>query len=240
MNIREWQKLAKKHLLPHFPDLTLSGRWLFHAPIGWQLRCFGFEPSEFHKLQFSVYASVSPLYVPQELDGTFSEFIGWMARKKRGEIWWDLGQDSAETIFADIQQRIQQDVIPYQQQRSTVEAMTKIRQHQMIQLSDDHYVFQAMICAGILLDDARVVEREWQRFSAYHSKYAAPNSPKRDTEMYQVTERIYRQFQADPTAARCEIARWRQERAAELNLSTFLADEPDDLRCATRPHFKLV
>lgn len=238
MTIREWQKLAKEHLLPHFPDMTLSGRWMLYAPIGWQVRGFAFEPSGFDKLQFTVYAGVLPLYVPQSVGGTFSERIGWLAKRRRGDIWWNLGQTGADAVFADIRQRIQQDAMPYMMQRATVEGMTKIRQHQLIHLSDDRYVFQAMLCAGILLDDSHVVEREWQHFTAYHAKYAVPDSPEWVTDLFRVTERIYQQFLADPASAREEIAHWRHERAAELKFSALLTDAPDDLRDATRPRLR--
>ena len=238
MTIREWQKLAKEHLLQYFPGMTLSSRWLLYAPIGWQVRGFAFEPSGFDKTMFTVYAGVLPLYVPQIPGLTFTERIGWLAKWQRGDTWWNLGQASADEVFADIRKRIKQDAFPYLQQRATVDAMTKVRQHQIIHLSDDRYVFQAMLCAGILLDDARIVEREWQRFTVYHARYAAPDTREWEAGLFQVTEHIYRQFHANPSAAREEIARWRQEHAAELKFSAFLADEPDDLRDATRPRLR--
>lgn len=44
MTVPEWQKLAKEHLLSYFPDLTLAGRWLLYAPIGWQVQGIAFKP----------------------------------------------------------------------------------------------------------------------------------------------------------------------------------------------------
>lgn len=238
MNVREWQKLAKEHLLPYFSDLTLSGHWLLYTPIGWQARGFAFEPSGFDKLQFTVYAGLLPLYVPQSVGETFCERIGWLAKRKQGDIWWNLGLASADEVFTDIRQRIQQDGIPYLQQRATVEAMTKIRQHQIIHLSADSYVYQAMLCAGILLNDASRVEREWKNLLNYRQRYPKEEMQNWEIEFYQVTEDIYRQFHTDPAVARNLIAHYRQERAAEWRLTAFLVDEPGDLRDAAHPRLR--
>lgn len=90
-------------------------------------------------------------------------------------------------------------------------------------------------CKGLRSShDARIVEQEWQHFAACHAKYAAPDSPEWVTDLFQVTERIYRHFHADPAAAREEIAHWQHERDAQFMISAFLADAPDDLRDATR------
>jgi len=234
VNVRQWQKLARQHLLPHLPELTVSRRWLFYAPIGWQVRGFAFERSGSGSRSFTIEAGVVPLYVPQSVGGTFRARLGWLARKRADE-WWDLGQQDASAIFADIMKRIRRDGLPYLARRATVEAMTKIKRHQIILLSAQSYEYQAMLCGGILLDHASVVEREWRRFTSYHQRYATPDSPEWSVRLYEATEQIHRLYHDNPVAAREEIARWRIARAQELGLAGFLADEPADLRSTARP-----
>jgi hypothetical protein len=192
----------------------------------------GFVP-RFSGQSFTLEVGVVPLYAPQSLGLTFTNRLGWIARKQ-GDEWWDLDQQDAPTIFADILRRIRRDGLPYLARRATVEAMTKIKRHQIVLLSDERYEYQAMLCAGILLDDSSVVEREWRRFTSYHEQYATPDSPEWSVQLYQATEKICRLYHDDPAAARAEIAGWRIARAEELGLARLLAEEPGDLRGGTR------
>ena len=237
MNAREWQKYAREYLLPYFPGYAMSGRWIFAAPIGWQVRGFCVEPSGYDKQSFTVEVGVLPLYVPQSPGGTFTARLGWLQRR-RADVWWNLGTASPEQIFTGIRQRLLHEGRAYLKARSTLEAMTKIRRHQIIHLSSDCYVFQAMLCAGILLNDPSVVERERK-----HLRLFAQQCPKDEMQEWEITfnaatEDIYQRYSQNPTAASEEIAHWRQQRAAELKLGEFLAEEPDDLRGGAPTRFR--
>jgi hypothetical protein len=226
----KWQKLVKDHLLPQLPGFALARGWLFRTPIGWQVSGFLFQRSG---QSFTIEAGVVPLYAPQSLGLTFTNRLGIIARKG-GDKWWDLDQQDAPAIFADVLRCIRRDGLPYLARRATVEAMTRTRRHQVTCGSDERYEHQAILCAGILLDDVSVVEREWQRFTSYHEKYLTPETREWEVQLHEATQRIYRLYHDDPTAAREEIARWRIARAEELGLAKFLADEPTDLRGAAR------
>lgn len=226
MNTRLWEKLAKEYLLPHLPDFSLSGRWLFYAPIGWQVRGFLFEPSGWDKQRFTIETCVMPLYVPATAGLTFSARLGFLARNK-SDIWWSVEKENAALIFADIKQRILHDGLPYLSQRSTVRWMTKLKH---ASLSDENYVHQAMLCAGIVLNDANIVNREWQQITAYYRKNYSADSAVWFRELYRSTELIYQRYTENPVVLREEIVRWRHERAEELRFDKFLAEEPSDLQ----------
>ena len=237
MTARQWEKLATEYLLPHLPDMRISGRWLLFAPIGWQVRGFMMEPSQSDKQRFTLETCVVPLFTPQPVGLTFSTRLGWLARKKEDK-WWNLDQTDVEEVFVDIRQRILHDGVPYLAKRTTVEAMSGIRRHQVVQLSDERYIHQAMLCANILLGNASMVEREWKHLLANQQRISGAELREWEVQFHEATEHIYRLYHEDPVAACKEIIRWRYMRAEELRLTHELMENPEDLRDAARSHFR--
>lgn len=225
MNARTWKKLAETHLLPHLPGFVVVGRWLVAAPVGWQARGFLLEPSGFNQHQFTIEVCVWPLYVPQSPGLTFGERLGWIPRGGR-EIWWDVEAQDPATVCADILRRMQRDGLPYLAQRGTVQAMTTLRHRTH---SDMRYVHQALMLAGALLDDARVVARQWALLSEHRRPHGQHDRQPWEIELERVTEAAHRRFGQDPDGLRAEIATWREARAAEAGLTAQLAVTPEDL-----------
>ncbi len=64
MKTAVFQRLIRKHLLPHLPGFRAKGWLLFAEPPRRLLRGFAFEGSGFDQSVFNVWAFVKPLYVP--------------------------------------------------------------------------------------------------------------------------------------------------------------------------------
>ncbi|MHB9109198.1 MAG: hypothetical protein ACYDCO_19265 [Armatimonadota bacterium] len=226
MTTEKWTELAQEYLLPNLPGFTLFREWLLLAPIGWQVRGFCFSTAKWDHNTFTIEACVLPLYVPQFIGLTFGERLGVLAAH-RGSLWWSFNSRNKREMSCDILYRIRRNGLPYLEKRATLEAMTRLNH---MDYPDERYIQRAMMCAGVLLDDRRVIERQWKAYQ--QRKQQTPESALTEWEkqLHHSIEKIYASAQSDPATMRQVISSWRKLRAEEYRLERYLADEPCDLR----------
>jgi hypothetical protein len=67
MTTREFEKLAREHLLPLLPGFEVKKGLLFETPIGYLLRGLTFQPSQYDRDSLYLSVFVQALYVPEEV-----------------------------------------------------------------------------------------------------------------------------------------------------------------------------
>ena len=118
MKGREFERLIKKHLLPHLPGFKVKKAELFIYPINYLLRAFSFESSQFDRNRFTVYVFVQPLYIPD--DGVvfnIGDRLGNMAGLR--DTWWDYKPEKETLIMNEILYLMQQYGVPFLQRIQT-------------------------------------------------------------------------------------------------------------------------
>lgn len=230
MVIEKWTELAQEYLLPHLPGFTLYQEWLLLTPIGWQVRGFCFSAARWDRNTFTMEACVLPLYVPQFVGLTFGERLGVLAAR-RGSLWWSFDTPDTQEMINDILYRIRRNGLPYLEKRATLEAMTRLTH---TDYPDERYIQRAMMCAGVLLNDRRVVERQWKAYQQRKRRTSESELQEWERQLHHSIEKIYASAREDPDRLRQSIASWRRLRAKEYRLEQYLAEEPDDLRSPAR------
>lgn len=88
MTKHEIERQLKQTMLNKLPEgFAAKGQLLFHSPIEWFIRGYGFHWSEYDKNIFRVIAFVSPLYVPEAgYYYSLQQSIGFLCYHQ--EIWW--------------------------------------------------------------------------------------------------------------------------------------------------------
>jgi len=226
MITEKWTELAQEYLLPNLPGFTLFREWLLLAPIGWQVRGFCFSTAKWDHNTFTIEACVLPLYVPQFIGLTFGERLGVLAAH-RGSLWWSFAKRTKREMSCDILYRIRRNGLPYLEHRATLEAMTRLDH---MDYPDERYIQRAMMCAGVLLDDHRVIERQWKAYQQRKQQTPESQLAEWERQLHHSIEKIYCCSREHPETLRQNITSWRKLRAEEYRLERYLAAEPFDLR----------
>jgi len=93
MTKRDIEKQLNKTIMNKLPEgFAAKGQLLFHTPIEWFIRGYGFHWSEYDKDKFRVIAFISPLYVPETgYYYSLHQSIGFLCYKQ--ETWWSKFDD---------------------------------------------------------------------------------------------------------------------------------------------------
>ncbi|RMG20440.1 MAG: hypothetical protein D6732_28670 [Methanobacteriota archaeon] len=118
MKSREFEKLIKKHLLPHLPGFKVKKNRLLLYPINYLLRAFLFESSQFDPNNFTIEVFVQPLYIPQDfISFNIGSRLGSMADD--GHDWWDYTPKNEVLIMNEILSLIKKYGVPFLQRIQT-------------------------------------------------------------------------------------------------------------------------
>ena len=118
MKGREFEKLIKKHLLPHLPGFKVKKAELFIYPINYLLRAFSFESSQFDPKRFTIYVFTQPLYIPQDfISFNIGSRLAMMAGL--GDRWWKYSPEEETFIMNEILSLMQQYGVPFLQRIQT-------------------------------------------------------------------------------------------------------------------------
>ncbi len=90
----DFQRLARKYLLPHLPGFGSKGGLLVAEPLEYLLRGFSFEPSGFDPSSFYMSVFVQPPYVPSTyVCFHYGNRLGFSwSRPQASEEWYVMGK----------------------------------------------------------------------------------------------------------------------------------------------------
>ena len=118
MKGREFERLIKKHLLPHLPGFKVKKAELFIYPINYLLRAFSFESSQFDPNNFTIEVFVQPLYIPQDfISFNIGSRLAMVAGL--GDRWWKYSPEEETFIMNEILSLMQQYGVPFLQRIQT-------------------------------------------------------------------------------------------------------------------------
>jgi hypothetical protein len=126
---REFEKLARKHLLPHLPGVALKGGDLYALPVDRLWRRFEPVRLGFSRESFTIVCSVSPLYVPETIHAYptgLGDRLPILAGV--GDRWWEwtpAAEQSATEMMRDVLAMIQDVGVPFLNKLATPEAVAQ-------------------------------------------------------------------------------------------------------------------
>jgi hypothetical protein len=150
---REFEKLARRHLLAHLPGFALKGGHLYALPVDRFWRRFDLYASGFGREAFTIYCSVSPLYVPETMHAyPFGLGDRLPVLAGQGDRWWEWrpGNENVEQAMMESVLALMQAVgVPLLMQLATPEAVAE-RLAQQPSLHDDCHTVEALAYSLIL------------------------------------------------------------------------------------------
>lgn len=114
MKGKQFERLARKYMLPQLPGFGLRKHLLFAEPVGYLLRGFAFETSGFDPTAFTVWTFVQPLYVPDAFLGISYTFGGRLGSLGGGpDRWWQMDEGNEDRIMAEVLAQLQGEGLPF-------------------------------------------------------------------------------------------------------------------------------
>ena len=144
MTGREFEKLARKHLLPHLPGFALKGGHLYALPVDRLWRRFDLYASGFSRESFTIVCSVSPLYVPETIHAYptgLGDRLPILAGG--GDRWWEwtpAAEESEIEMMRDVLAMVQDVGLPFLSKLATPEAVAQRLAQHPSRLDDPHTV----------------------------------------------------------------------------------------------------
>lgn len=221
MKVKEFERLAREHLLPDLPGFELKRGILFSSPIGYVLRAFTHQPSAFDRNPFYIHAFLQPLYVPAEDE---SGALGIRSGA------WRLDRDPV----SEIQEWVREEGLPLLKNAHTPsEFAERIREQEEGHLPDPLQL-EALGYSLVLAGDYEAAHRQLEEAEAMPRDAISENAELwADTDeedwLYEVVRRMRRIQEAlkpDPTAAVAVLDEWRLGTARNLGLEEYLSPEP--------------
>lgn len=113
MKNAEFERLAKRYILPDLPGFTVKGKLIFEAPIGLILNGIIFQPSGWDKEKFRVEVFIQPLYIPYDsIIFLFGYDLCSLRNKVFGQHWWKVDA-GINIVMTEILQRILADCLDW-------------------------------------------------------------------------------------------------------------------------------
>jgi hypothetical protein len=150
---REFEKLARKHLLPHLPGVALKGGDLYALPVDRLWRRLEPVRLGFSRESFTIVCSVSPLYVPETIHAYptgLGDRLPILAGV--GDRWWEwtpAAEQSATEMMRDVLAMIQDVGVPFLNKLATPEAVAQ-KLAQNPSRPDDPHTVEALAYSLIL------------------------------------------------------------------------------------------
>jgi hypothetical protein len=153
---REFAKLARRHLMPHLPGFALKDGRIYALPVDRLLREFMLYASGFSREDFTIYCSVSLLYVPESAGAVLPGLGDRLpVLAGRGDKWWHwdpADRENETALMADIRTLILDVGVPFLDQLSSVEAVVE-RLKQGDEHRSDPHVAEALAYSLVLTGD---------------------------------------------------------------------------------------
>ena len=235
MNGREFDKLARRHLLPHLPGFRLKRSVIYAVPVHRLWRRFDLYPSGFSRERFTLECAVSPLYVPDShsaYPACLSDRLPKMGGL--GDRWWTWqpGDEGSEaTLMADLRDMMLSVGVPHLTKLDSPAAVAE-RLLDCSQHANDPHVAESLAYSLILsgcyplarekLDLLRSVTLDDQERARWWAElHPAGRTPPREDWVLTVGKRgaaVARALDQSPDAAIRLLDEWNAEQLATLRL----------------------
>lgn len=215
----EFQKIAIKHLLPSLDGFGVKGRLLFAEPLEYFIRGFHCEPSAFSRQEFCIELFVQPLFVPED-SIVFS--LGGRLGSIRGsqERWWTYSEAKEASIMRDVLHLMKREGPEVLDKFKTLQDFV---QNAIDRRTNPHspYPPEMVAYGAVLLGDTKLAHNMFDRLEGLlhpEQEYCEYHAEIRDR-----ARSVREAFACDPREAVAILHRWREQTAANLKLTKFLA-----------------
>jgi hypothetical protein len=110
MRGRDFERLARKHLLPQLPGFRLGRGLIYAEPFDYLLRGMSMDSSAFSREDFYLNCFVQPLYVPAE--GLRFPFGFRLRDPRNNHGGWTFTDVTEEEVFAGVLAAIKEQCVP--------------------------------------------------------------------------------------------------------------------------------
>ena len=212
MTGKEFQRLIREYLLPKIDGFAVKGGLLFETQIQYVLKGYCFEPSGWSRQDFYLTMLVQPLFVPKT-GIVFS--IG-----DRLNPGMTISDENESEVMAEVAKQIRKKGAPFLRRFDTLSDLTYgvVKYHLN---KHDIYAPEMAAYGAILLGDKKYAMK---MFQCAEDRFNMDDD--RRQWVLDVMDRIHsmrRLFESDPPGAVSKLKRWREETAANLKLTKFLA-----------------
>jgi len=218
---RRFESLARKHLLPKMPDFCVSRYLLFVLPLHYIIRGYCFEGSS-DPNGFYVWAFVQPLFVPDRgVSFVIGNRLGLILGQTCGA--WSLTADNEEVVMADVWGYMQREGRIILDKFQSLRAFAK---NAINRRTNPHspYPPEMVAYAAVLLGDVRLARKMFDRL-----EWTLRDQNDREPYENDILKRarlVRETLERDRGEAVGIMNKWREETAANLKLTRFLAPLP--------------
>jgi len=231
----ELKKLATRYLLPSLPGFAMTGRLVFVLPVEHLLRAFYFESSAFSRTSFCVEVFVQPLYLPLDhLAFMHGGRLGTIEGKR--EHWWEYEESNEATIMEEVLALMQQegrhvferfkslkDVPAFLHVFERFKSLNDFVKNAITRKTNPHspYPPEMVAYGAILIGNARLAHKMFDRLE----KTLEDEQDRMDyeEEILRRSRMVREAFTKKPDSAVAILNEWREQTAANLKLTKFLA-----------------
>lgn len=221
MRAREFERLSRRYLAPHFPAFKPRGDLLYEVPIGWLLRSFSFASSSYDPNVFFVDVFVQPLYQPaDEVVPMFSRPLGG------GTNYWEYSDEHAEAVMRSVLEYQRHEGIRFLELLATPADVAECGAV-VSEAPDNIDVREA--CAYSLCVCGSVARAEAALRDLRERETASPDPdwPELSRERVERASTLIDALERGADAAREVLATWRDETLRALRLDADAKDPPD-------------
>jgi hypothetical protein len=219
MRKREFQRLAKKYLLPALPDFRLHEDLLVLQPLRSILRAITFETSAWESTRSYFWVFVQPLYVPNKtLHLTFGRRLGGPSH------FWEIEKENEASVMASLLDEIKALALPFldrikspQDVASRLEDMTP----------DNLHAKEAASYSYVLIGDRESAMSELAALRSFvERRRQGTQIPGRGwvDEILDRADLLRRKLETDPSGAKALLITWEKENIDSLGLRSLAAE----------------